>query len=319
MNTPEFHTPILLLVFNRPEPTKMVFELVRKVKPKFLYVSADGPRPGNAKDIEGCKRTREIFKNIDWDCQLKTRFLEENLGCRYGVSSGITWFFENVEEGIILEDDCLVDETFFPFAASLLEKYRDNQKVMHISASNFYGRYEMEESYYFSLYNHIWGWASWKRAWLPNYQVDLKHIPKKEFRQIVHRLFSRSIDRRFWMDMFYYAKSGNINTWDYQWMFSMWKADGLGVTPKANMVSNIGFGEGATNTQINNEDFSKQIAYPISFPLKHPAVIEADAAKDAFASDYLFKIKQLARWFNLKIKVAGCMPVGLKNWIKKLV
>jgi len=315
-----FHTPILMLVFNRPEPTQQVFNLLKTIRPKYLYISADGPRKGKVDEKELCEATRQIFLDqIDWDCELKTRFLENNLGCRYGVSSGITWFFEQVEEGIILEDDCLVDETFFSYASQLLEKYRHSEEVMHISASNFYGNYEtMQESYYPSVYNHIWGWASWKRAWLPYYQVDLKHIERKDFKKTLQQLFERQIDKTFWLDMFDYAKSGNINTWDYQWMFSMWHAGGIGVTPKGNLVSNIGFGEGATNTQILQEDFMKQKVWNVDFPLQHAENIAIDKTKDEFTSDFLFKISKHAKSWNLKIKVAGKIPVGLKNKFKKI-
>ena len=315
-----FHTPVLVLAFNRPETTQEVFNLLKKIRPKYLYVSVDGPRAEKVNETSRCAQTRNIFlEQIDWDCELKTRFLDNNLGCRYGVSSGITWFLEQVEEGIILEDDCLIDESFFPYAADLLTRYKDSTEVMHISASNFYGRYTIQESYYFSLYNHIWGWASWRRAWIPNYEVDLKHIERRDFRNTLHTLFERKIDQRFWLDMFDYAKSGNINTWDYQWMFSMWQAGGTSITPRANMVSNIGFGEGATNTQIQQEDFMAQKVWPANFPMKHPNSQQIDKEKDEFTSDFLFKIKKQAKLWNLKIKIAGKMPVGLKNRIKRIL
>lgn len=315
-----FHTPVLILAFNRPDTTQEVFNLLKKIRPKYLYVSADGPRIEKEGEAARCEQTRDIFlRQIDWECELKTRFPEKNLGCRYGVSSGITWFFEHVEEGVILEDDCLVDESFFSYAAELLTRYKDNPDIMHISASNFYGQYnKLRESYYFSLYNHIWGWASWRRAWTPNYEVDLKHIERRDFRNTLHTLFDRKMDRRFWLDMFDYAKSGNINTWDYQWMFSMWMAGGTAITPKGNMVSNIGFGEGATNTQIQQADFMRQQVWNMIFPLKHPERLEVDTIKDEYTSDFLFKIKKHAKLWNLKIKIAGRIPVGLKNRIKKL-
>jgi hypothetical protein len=314
-----FTTPVLMLVFNRPEPTQKVFNLLKEIRPKYLYVSADGPRPGKPGEDEACRITREIFCQIDWDCTLVTRFGDTNLGCRYGVSSGISWFFSKVEEGIILEDDCLVDYSFFRFAAELLEKYRNISEVMHISASNFHVSYpDMNKSYYFSLYNHIWGWASWRRAWV-NYQVDLLQINRTDFIKTINKLFERSIDKTFWLDIFDYAKSGNINTWDYQWMFAMWHHGGMGITPQNNLVSNIGFGAGGTNTQIVVDSFSEQRVIPMAFPLDHPSEILQDRNKDIFTSDFLFLIKKRARFFNLKIKIASKMSVKFKNKIKKIL
>jgi hypothetical protein len=182
-----FKTPILFLVFNRPETTKFVFESIRSVKPAKLYICADGPRPNVENDKIHCSAVRKIVSNIDWECEVKTLFRIENKGCGKGVSEAITWFFSNEEEGIILEDDCLPNDSFFYYCSDLLDKYRFDTRIMHIGANNFLDdTISVENDIYFSSISHIWGWATWKRAWdsydfkLQNYTIgDFKLILKK--------------------------------------------------------------------------------------------------------------------------------------------
>jgi len=182
----EFNTPILFLVFNRPNTTQRVFNVIRQVKPKQLFVAADGPRRDKGADEEKCEATREIVKQIDWDCEVKTLFREENLGCGKAVSSAITWFFENVEEGIILEDDCLPNLDFFGYCEELLDRYRDNREVMFIGGDNFQkGKKWGDASYYFSAYNHVWGWATWKRTW-DIYDFKLDSINENDIDSILN-------------------------------------------------------------------------------------------------------------------------------------
>ena len=312
----QFNTPVLFLIFNRPETTFKVFEQIRRIKPKYLFISADGPR--NKAEEGRCVIARSVKDKIDWPCEVKLRYVDENLGCKYGVSSGINWFFDQVEEGIIIEDDCLLDFSFFRYAEELLAKYRDDEKIMHIGASNFQGKdFSIRESYYFSLYNHIWGWASWRRAWR-HYNVDLTNITSNNFKQKLDKIFERKIDKNFWFDMFKYAKSGNIDTWDYQWMFAMWMNDGIAVTPAVNLVSNIGFGVGGTNTQIADKNLSLENYSKITFPLLHPETPQTLTEVDINTSDYLFNISSHAKYFNIKLKLASKIPVAVKNYIKKL-
>jgi hypothetical protein len=311
----QLKTPILFLIFNRPETTFKVFEQIRSVKPEFLYISADGPR--STDEMRICEIARSVKDKIDWPCQVKLRYSEKNFGCKYGVSAGISWFFEHVEEGIIIEDDCLPDLSFFRYAEELLTKYRGDEKVMQIGASNFQDKnFSIKDSYYFSLYNHIWGWASWRRAW-KYYDVDLNTIRIDDFKLKLNELFERKVDKEFWLEMFKYVKSGNINTWDYQWMFAMWMKDGIAITPIVNLISNIGFGEGSTNTQIGDEKFAKNKITGLNFPLRHSDKIVINKTADLYTGDYLFKISNLARSFNLKIKLARMLPVKWKNRIKK--
>jgi hypothetical protein len=167
-------TPIAFFIFNRPHLTQKVFDAIRQAQPKILLVVADGSRFDRADETELCAQTRAVIKQVDWDCQVLTNFSETNLGCKRRVSSGLNWVFETVEEAIILEDDCLPHPTFFPFCETLLDYYRHDSRIMNISGENFqFGRQRTQDSYYFSRYNHCWGWASWRRAW-NNYDVEMQ-------------------------------------------------------------------------------------------------------------------------------------------------
>jgi hypothetical protein len=242
-------TPILLVVFNRPETTKTVVESIRAVRPADLYVVADGPRP----DVEGeslrCNAARQVATNIDWDCRVHKLFRDRNLGSGLGVASAIDWFFENVQDGIVLEDDCVPSRSFFRFCEELLGYYRDNPRVMHISGNNFqYGRRRGTASYYFSRYTHTWGWASWRRAW-QHYDFDL--IPE----------------------------SDRSHVWDAQWLLSVEKQRGMAVLPNVNLVTNIGFGPAATHTKTI-ERYALLPAEEMEFPLRHPKELSIDRAAD---------------------------------------
>jgi hypothetical protein len=239
-----FDTPILFLIFNRTETTKQVFEKIRAIKPKYLYVAADGPR--DQQEVIKCDNTRAIIKNIDWDCEVKTLFRDKNLGCGKAVSEGITWFFEHVECGIILEDDCLPEITFFHFAEILLKKYNNDLKVWHISGNNFQDNNQRgEASYYFSMFTHIWGWATWRNRW-KEYKLNIDNYDIKSDVKIYtedNRMF-KYFERRKNQ-----VSSNKINTWDYQWLFCMWQHGGYSIIPNKNLVTNIGFGDDATNTK----------------------------------------------------------------------
>jgi len=243
------NTPILLLIFNRPEYTAVVFEKIRQQKPSKLYIAADGPRKDKDGENELCDLTkRSVIEKIDWDCQVQTLFREENLGCGKAVSGAITWFFSHEEEGIILEDDCVPNESFFFFCAALLEHYRNNLKIMHISGTNLNDNIIRDNTtYHFSKYALSWGWATWKRAW-NGYNFELKDT--KFYNKQIETAFRDPFERRFWKTVL--KSVNNIDTWDYQWMFAIWRANGLCVNTNYNFVLNIGFGESATHTTYTN-------------------------------------------------------------------
>jgi len=240
-----FETPILLIIFNRPDTTQIVFNAIRQIQPRVLFVAADGPRNNVPGDIALCEKTRKTISNIDWDCEVNLLFSDTNQGCGYGVSSAIDWFFNNTQAGIILEDDCLPNPTFFRFCEELLSYYQNDLRVMHISGNNFlFGKKRGNASYYFSRYTYNWGWATWRRAW-KFYDANL--VPEE----------TRS------------------HIWDAPWRLSVEKNNGLSVLPNINLVTNIGCGRiDATHTTIHDPKYDHLPSFAIDFPLIHPKKME---------------------------------------------
>ncbi|GFO68499.1 hypothetical protein GMLC_20780 [Geomonas limicola] len=279
--------PVLFIIFNRPEPTRVVFEAIRKARPERLFIAGDGPRPGRAGDAELCQATRDVALQVDWECEVQVLFQEKNLGCKLGVSTAIDWYFSQVEEGIILEDDCLPEPSFFGYCAELLEFYRNDPQVMMISGDNFqYGRVRGEGSYYFSRFTHIWGWASWRRAWR-HYDVAMSRFPAFVQQNRIEALFDQQEARDYWLYSFVRCYQGEIDTWDYQWTFALWERDGVAILPNVNLVTNIGFGPGAVHCQNSDSVLANLPTFPIG-PLKHPRRVEADREADRFTFEYTF-------------------------------
>jgi hypothetical protein len=242
-------TAVLFLVFNRPDTTEQVFEAIRRAKPPRLYVAADGPRANREREAERASQVREIATAVDWPCEVKTLFRDENLGCKQAVSSGIDWFFENEEQGIILEDDCLPHPDFFTFCETLLNRYASDERVWVVTGDNFQdGQQRGDGSYYFSRYNHVWGWASWRRAWSKR-DMEIKFWPKWKNSPEWKAWLPDSVERKYWAKIFDQMYRQEIDTWDYPWTASVWFHGGLTVTPNVNLVSNIGFGQEATHTK----------------------------------------------------------------------
>lgn len=277
----QLKTPVAFLIFNRRDTTAKVFESIQQAKPPMLLVVADGPRPDRPGEAEKCAAARAIVEQVDWPCQVLTNYSEVNLGCKQRVSSGLDWVFETVEEAIILEDDCLPHPTFFRFCEELLEKYRDDERIMAICGTNLqFGQRRTEDSYYFSRYFHCWGWASWRRAW-PYYDVDMKLWPQVREAGWLKDLLSESSAVKYWTGIFQAVYEGRINTWDYQRVFSHWTQSGLTVLPNVNMVSNIGFKTEATHT-TENGPFGNIPVETMRFPLQHPPFVIRDAQADEF-------------------------------------
>lgn len=285
---------VLFLVFNRPDTTKLVFEEIRKAKPPRLYIVADGPRENIISETEKVKAVRDyVMANIDWDCEVKTLFREKNLGCGKAVSEAITWFFENEEMGIILEDDCLPSQSFFWFCEELLERYKDDKRVGMISGDNFQnGIKRGDADYYFSIYNHIWGWASWSDRW-SNYDAELKHIEDSYF---IEKLFTNKKAVNYWKTIFKKMKKKEIDTWDYQWTFTLWKNRQLTILPNLNLISNIGFNQEATHTK-ELTDYANLKRYEFIVD-KHPE----EVAQDLEADDYTFEKHFAIKPFHLRAK-----------------
>lgn len=285
-------SPILFLVFNRPDTTAKVFERIRAAKPPRLYVAADGPREGLTGELKACQRVRDIVTQVDWPCELKTLFQDRNLGCKIGVSTAISWFFEHEPEGIILEDDVLPDPSFFDYCDALLEKYRFDERVGMISGSNLISsRVDCRESYFFSKIPLIWGWAAWRRSWQP-YDVALKNWPAWDRSRGLQKLFPRKpLVISYWRDAFNRVFDGKLNTWDYQLMFTRWSNGGLTIIPKNNLTDNLGYGVNATHTSQNKP--ACLIDSPITrlnFPLTHPAQVQASDTRDLLIFKHVHEV-----------------------------
>lgn len=302
----QFETPILFLIFNRPDTTQLVFNEIKKLHPKYLFVAADGPRKDKPDDHNNCMLTREIIQQVNWDCHIFTLFRDQNLGCKTAVSSAIDWFFSQVDEGIILEDDCLPDPSFFQFCQDLLRKYRNDSRIMMIGGTNFqFNKNKSYNSYYFSRYFHIWGWASWKRAW-KFYDVEMSFWPEIRKNGLLYDILQDKRIIKYWESIFNKVYNGYINTWDYQWVFSCWIQGGLSIIPNQNLISNIGFGQSGTHTTGDNI-FSKMSHFSINFPLKHPNYV----IRNTIADDYTEIM-----WYsqpNLIRKIVQLMKERLKR------
>lgn len=283
----EFKTPVAFLVYNRPEFVARTFNEIRKIKPPVLLVVTDGPNPNRPGDVEKCNAVREIIqKGIDWNCRAIMNYATVNLGCKRRVSSGLDWVFQEVEEAIILEDDCLPDPSFFLYCQELLEYYKDNPKIMHISGDNFqFGRKRGEASYYFSKYNHIWGWATWRRAW-KFYDVNMKYYPEFKSQQKIQQITQNTVEQQYWMNIFETAYQGKVDTWDYQWVFTIWANDGLAVLPNINLVSNIGFCSDALHTKVKTIEANLKAERMNN--IIHPTEIVRNEEADQFSFNHIF-------------------------------
>lgn len=276
-----FNTPILLMIFNRPDTTAKVFDEIKKIKPKQLFVAADAARVDNAEDIALVEQTKMLVENmVDWDCEVITLYREKNLGCKRAVSSATTWFFEHVEQGIILEDDCVPDQSFFMYCQELLEMYKDDSSVMHIGGSNFqHGKKRGDASYYFSAYNHIWGWATWKRAW-DKYDVNIADFPKFVEQEKIKTIWNKTYIQNIWLKKFASVFEKKVDTWDYQWTYTIWNNGGRCIIPNTNLITNIGFGEDATHTK--RKDMYANMKRNLIGKIIHPENTEINKIADEF-------------------------------------
>jgi hypothetical protein len=265
------NTPILFIIFNRLDTTKKVLSAIKNAKPPRLYVAADGARQNKEGESEKVQAIRNyVLDNIDWDCEVKTLFREKNVGCKEAVSNAITWLFEHEESGIILEDDCLPHSDFFGFCDTLLTKYADDERIAVITGNNFQnGIKRGEASYYFSKYNHVWGWATWRRAW-KNYSGEIPFLPSWLNSNAWHETCPNFLERRYWGKKFTQCYEGKFTTaWDYPWTACLWYREQLTITPNVNLVSNIGFSEDSTHTHDINSPLNSIATYSIG-DLVHP-------------------------------------------------
>ena len=302
MTTNKINVPVLFLIFNRPDTTQQVFNEIRKAQPGQLYVAADGPRRDRPDDIENCMKAREIIQQVDWDCKVTTLFREENLGCKHAISSAIDWFFSHVEEGIILEDDCVPDQSFFPYSQNLLQRYRNDERVMMIAGTNFLFDHndEMNESYYFSRHYAIWGWATWKRAW-SLYDIKMSDWPTYNSREYLQEIYKNKKVATFFQKMLQVTYDNHLDTWDFQWAYTCIFNHGLAICPKYNLISNIG------NTGVHTFDpgpFNNMPREKIDpDELVHPRNISPDFMMDNITFNEILKWDSIPRRILILVKI----------------
>jgi hypothetical protein len=284
------NTAVLFLVFNRLDTTKQVFDAIRQAKPPRLYIAADGARETKDGEVQRVNAVRDyIISNIDWECEVKTLFREQNLGCKYAVSGAIDWFFENEEMGIILEDDCLPSQSFFWFCEELLERYKNEDNVFLISGD---GRgtkqINIDYDYDFVKYSLIWGWASWSRVW-KKYDVKMSDWDDNKLK-IINNISQFSSTKRYWKSAFENTYDNKIDTWDYQFSYTLQKNQGLCIVPKVNMISNIGFGVDATHTSDSDNINANLPNLDLEFPIAHPSEVVSNKSLDRFYDLNEFKM-----------------------------
>lgn len=293
-------TPILLIIFNRPDTTRRVFEAIRKVKPLKLYVTADGPRLNRNGEVDLCKKTRQLIENIDWLCEVHRKYYDENHGCDPTIEAGLNWFFENEEKGIILEDDCLPDITFFKFAEKMLEKYKDDKYVMHVNGSNFQEGIKIGDGdYYFSRYSHSWGWATWRRSW-KLYNHELSSFPGFKKNKSIDKILKNSKEKDFWLVFFQKLYIGKFPFWDSRWTYTIWENGGVSITPNENLIENIGWGKDATHTN-GHEKITDRPTVPL-LEIRDPSTKNINEEADVYT---FFHYYHRSFWQKLLYKLRG--------------
>ena len=271
---------VLLIVFNRPDTTRVVFEAIRKVQPFRFYVVADGPRDYVDGEADLCKEVRDIFMEIDWICEFKSLFREKNLGCGRSVKEAIDWFFTHENMGIILEDDTLPSNTFFEYCNYLLTKYENDNRIGMIAGTNHINYCTKNLSYCFSINKACWGWATWKRAWI-NMDFDMEWINSSQKTDVLQNMGRTKISYLFWENAIISIQNKLVSAWDWQWYFSLSMSNQLCIFPCKNLIANIGFGEKATHTKgLPKKEYVD--IYDLDFPLKCPKYV---------VPDYVFDIK----------------------------
>ena len=280
--------PVLVLGFNRPDTTRHVLESLRRFRPGALFFAVDGPRADRQGENEQVAAVRRLADTIDWDCEVRTLFRDKNLGCKTAVSDAITWFFHNVEAGIILEDDCVAHPSFFPFATELLGRYKSDNRVLMISGDNFQRERERSVySYYFSRYTHIWGWATWRRAWR-HYDHRMSRWPELRNRGWLLDILKDRAAADYWTRVFDDTFAERNSSWAYRWTYSAWVNDALTILPCVNLVSNIGFGDIATHARDRKNKLAALPVEEMGLPLRHPERVSRETRADTITQRTVF-------------------------------
>ncbi|MEY2701672.1 MAG: hypothetical protein RLY43_305 [Bacteroidota bacterium] len=288
--------PILLIAFNRPQKTEQVLNRICEYSPEELFIFIDGPR--NEEDSKKINSILNTINSLHTNFKIHIHTQDKNLGCKYGPLTAINWFFEHVDKGIILEDDCLPYLPFFDFCSHLLRTYEHDEKIMHISGNNFQNgkkRGDINASYYFSNYTHSWGWATWKRSWsLYNQAIENFYKFKKE--NHIQKIQIGKSAQIYWLKNFERTLA-KTDSWDSLWMYTVWYHKGLAILPQQNLVENIGFDQEATHTKF---DTIKQKATPVlSLEIIDPTKIEIDQEAEIYTFNSLYKTSKIKSFFLL--------------------
>ncbi|NMF83035.1 glycosyltransferase family 2 protein [Nodosilinea sp. P-1105] len=297
--------PVVFIIFNRPKTTRKVFEAIREYKPKQLFVIADGPRPDKLGEEESCKSARLVIEEVDWECEIFKRYSNTNLGCKKGISSGLNWVFEHVDEAIILEDDCLPDMSFFRYCSELLEKYRYDTRVMSITGQNVQKNPQnLQYSYYFSRHFHCWGWATWKRAW-HHFDLEIRQWPEVRELESFKHIFPGTKAFKYWRRILDKQYKNKFNSWSFSASFSFLIQNGLHIHPSKNLIHNIGFGPNATNTKsLRLKRNHENMYYEMGFPLLHPPYVLQDTKADKIIQDHFFESQKIYDRAIIKLRKA---------------
>lgn len=309
-NDLQLDTPVLFMIFARPDTTLRVFEAIRQARPKKLFIAADGPRSSREGEAERCEQARQVVSMVDWPCEVQTLFRDKNLGCGRAVSGAITWFFEHVTEGIILEDDTLPSPDFFRYCSELLARYRDDTRIWSIAGHCLPSSMPQRStySYFFSNWDYVWGWATWKRAW-DHYDYEMSLYKMIDEKGYFHEKYTSLYEHHFMKFAFEkaYHHPDKVTWWDYQWGFARKINSGLVVVPRNNMVVNLGLGNNATNTKDDRWNFIE--LEKMEFPLKHPPFVMHDRIiDDEVFSKHITtptarlksRIRQILSWIGLE-------------------
>lgn len=305
-----YNIPILFVIFKRKDVSLRAFAQIKKVRPARLYIACDGARPNVEGEAEMVEATRKaILDAIDWDCDVHTNFQTSNLGCGKGVFTAINWLFEHEERGIIIEDDCIMRDSFFPFVEEMLERYADDMRVGMVCGANYAPGADIPDSYVFSRYKSCHGWATWRRAWA-FMDLDMTWRGTAYDDSVVKNMGYKSKDVRYWRYRLKAIDLNDVSAWDWQWYFTLAANSMLAICPKYTLTSNIGFGEVATHTAQKNIPSYCIATRDLTFPLQHPRyVVPYQPFERAFyhSNNTLYnRIKQL-------------FPFWFKNIVKRIV